>query len=109
MITRRHDEGKIYTTVKDMATYGMQYGETYAFESFDEIPIGAAVFVFDPNDKEATTDNKGWVHVGVYIGKTDDYEYAVAEAANSQDGVGIFPLTDKYNRYGLFKGVDYYR
>ena len=49
--------------------------------------------------------NKGWLHVGVYIGITEEYGYTIAAAANKKDGVGYFPLTDEYTKWGYFNGV----
>ncbi len=101
------NKGKIYNQVKDLAVYGMQYQETCEIESFDEIPIGAAVYIYNPEHKRANKKNMGWIHVGVFIGEWGDYEYAVAQAASADDGVGIWPITDEFTRYGLFEGVDY--
>ena len=87
--------------------YGMTNGETYEITNKDEIPIGAAVFIYDPNNSKATERNEGWIHIGIYIGKTKEYEYAVAEAVDESTGVGIFPLSDSFTRWGYFKGVKY--
>ena len=76
-------------------------------EDYDEIPVGAAVFIYNKDHKQATEQNEGWIHVGVFIGAYGDYEYAVAQAKSKSDGVGIWPLTDEFNYYGLFTGVDY--
>ena len=96
-----------WQVVKDLVAYGIQYGDTWEIGDPDEIPIGAAVFVYDPSHKKASAKNKGWIHVGIFIGSWGDYEYAVAQAASKNLGVGIWPLSDAFTRYGLFEGVDY--
>ena len=107
IIEKGLNKGKIYNQVIDMSLYGTQYGETYEIIDPDSIPIGAAVFVYDPNHPRANKQNQGWIHVGVYIGKTDQYEHSVAAAQDSINGVGIFELTEDYTRYALLEGVDY--
>ena len=106
-ITKGHNKGEIYNQVIDLVAYGIQYGDTWEIENPEEIPIGAAVFQYDLSHERANSTNKGWIHVGIYIGSWGDYEYAVAQAASEQDGVGIWPLSKKFTRYGLFSGVDY--
>lgn len=105
-IARGRNKGKVYNQVKDLVAYGIQYGDTWKIEDPDEIPIGAAVFIYNPDHKESKRNN-GWIHVGIYIGSWGDYEHAVAQAASKDAGVGIWPLTDAFTRYGLFEGVDY--
>ena len=106
-IEKGPNKGQIYNQVIDLSLYGTQYGETYEITDPDSIPIGAAVFVYDPNHPRANEQNKGWIHVGIYIGKTDQYEHSVAAAQSRKDGVGIFELTEDYTRYALLEGVDY--
>ena len=106
-ITKGENKGEILNQVKDLAVYGMQNGETFDITDWDDIPIGAAVFKYDPTNPEATKENKGWLHVGVYIGITEEYGYTIAAAASKKDGVGYFPLTDEYTKWGYFNGVSY--
>ena len=106
-ITKGENKGEILNQVKDLAVYGMQNGETFDITDWDDIPIGAAVFKYDPTNSEATKENKGWLHVGVYIGITEEYGYTIAAAASKKDGVGYFPLTDEYTKWGYFNGVSY--
>ena len=106
-ITKGENKGEILNQVKDLAVYGMQNGETFDITDWNDIPIGAAVFKYDPTNPEATKENKGWLHVGVYIGITEEYEYTIAAAASKKDGVGYFPLTDEYTKWGYFNGVSY--
>jgi len=106
-ITKGENKGEILNQVKDLAVYGMQNGETFDITDWNDIPIGAAVFKYDPTNPEATKENKGWLHVGVYIGITEEYGYTIAAAASKKDGVGYFPLTDEYTKWGYFNGVSY--
>ena len=106
-ITKGENKGEILNQVKDLAVYGMQNGETFDITDWDDIPIGVAVFKYDPTNPEATKENKGWLHVGVYIGITEEYGYTIAAAASKKDGVGYFPLTDEYTKWGYFNGVSY--
>ena len=106
-ITKGENKGEILNQVKNLAVYGMQNGETFDITDWDDIPIGAAVFKYDPTNPEATKENKGWLHVGVYIGITEEYGYTIAAAASKKDGVGYFPLTDEYTKWGYFNGVSY--
>lgn len=106
-ITKGRNKGEIFNQVKDLVDYGIQYGDTWEIEDPDEIPVGAAVFVYNPNHEKANSKNNGWIHVGVYVGAWGEYEHAVAQAASVSAGVGIWPLTDDFTRYGLFEGVDY--
>ena len=106
-ITKGENKGEILNQVKDLAVYGMQNGETFDITDRNDIPIGAAVFKYDPTNPEATKENKGWLHVGVYIGITEEYGYTIAAAASKKDGVGYFPLTDEYTKWGYFNGVSY--
>ena len=104
-ITKGENKGEILNQVKDLAVYGMQNGETFDITDWNDIPIGAAVLKYDPTNPEATKENKGWLHVGVYIGITEEYGYTIAAAASKKDGVGYFPLTDEYTKWGYFNGV----
>lgn len=106
-ITKGENKGEILNQVKDLAVYGMQNGETFDITDWNDIPIGAAVLKYDPTNPEATKENKGWLHVGVYIGITEEYGYTIAAAASKKDGVGYFPLTDEYTKWGYFNGVSY--
>ena len=106
-ITKGENKGEILNQVKDLAVYGMQNGETFDITDWNDIPIGAAVFKYDPTNPDATKENKGWLHVGVYIGITEEYGYTIAAAASKKDGVGYFPLTDEYTKWGYFNGVSY--
>ena len=106
-ITKGENKGEILNQVKDLAVYGMQNGETFDITDWNDIPIGAAVFKYDPTNPEATKENKGWLHVGVYIGITEEYGYTIAAAASKKDVVGYFPLTDEYTKWGYFNGVSY--
>ena len=106
-ITKGENKGEILNQVKDLAVYGMQNGETFDITDWNDIPIGAAVLKYDPTNPEATKENKGWLHVGVYIGITEEYGYTIAAAASKNDGVGYFPLTDEYTKWGYFNGVSY--
>ena len=106
-ITKGENKGEILNQVKDLAVYGMQNGETFDITDWNDIPIGAAVFKYDPTNPEATKENKGWLHVGVYIGITEEYGYTIAAAASKKDGVGYFPLTDEYTKWGYFNGGSY--
>ena len=106
-ITKGENKGEILNQVKDLAVYGMQNGETFDITDWNDIPICAAVFKYDPTNPEATKENKGWLHVGVYIGITEEYGYTIAAAASKKDGVGYFPLTDEYTKWGYFNGVSY--
>ena len=105
-ITKGKNKGEILNQVKDLAVYGMQNGETFDITDWDDIPVGAAVFIYDPTNPKAAK-NKGWLHVGVYIGITEEYGYTIAAAASKEDGVGYFPLTDEYTKWGYFNGVLY--
>lgn len=91
-ITKGENKGAILKQVKDLAVYGMQNGETFDITDWDDIPIGAAVFKYDPTNSEATKGNKGWIHVGVYIGITEEYGYTIAAAASKKDGGATFHL-----------------
>ena len=106
-ITKGENKGEILNQVKNLAVYGMQNGETFDITDWNDIPIGAAVFKYDPTNPDATKENKGWLHVGVYIGITEEYGYTIAAAASKKDGVGYFPLTDEYTKWGYFNGVSY--
>ncbi len=114
-ITEGKNKGAIYNQVKDLAKYGMQNGQTYPIEDPCDIPLGAAVFVYDPAHKQATSKNQGWIHVGIYVGfgyveengEQVFYQHTVAQAANKDQDLCILPLTSEYTRYGLFEGVSY--
>jgi len=105
-ISSGKNKGKIFNQVKDLVKYGIQYGTTWAIEDPDYIPVGAAVFMYDPSNANVSRNN-GWIHVGIYIGSWGDIEHAVAQAASADDGVGIWPLSDGFTHFGLFEGVDY--
>ena len=64
------------------------------------------MFIYNPKSKQANDTNKGWVHVGFYVGRTDMYEYTVVEADSVTGTVKYTNLLDSnFNCYGILKGV----
>ena len=101
-----------------MRTFGVRWGQVFqlALTNYDELPIGCAVFKWDPYDERATETNQGWLHVGYYIGevefqengKTIHYRHAVIEAPGKGKVVKYTNLeTSSFNFWGLLNGIDY--
>ena len=102
------NEGKIYNQVNDMRKYGVRWGHVYSINDYSDLPIGSAVFVYNPDSPTASDNNQGWIHVGYYIGKTDKYVHTVVEAYDTKNGV-IYSNLEKrnFNYYGLLNGISY--
>ena len=110
LITAGGRKGKNFCNVLDMKNYGLTDGLVYNIPFCTccelDLPLGVAVFKFDPN--RVDEDNEGWVHVGYYIGATEKGPHTIVHADSTANRVNYIQLENSsFTHYGYLKGIDY--